>query len=288
MVAMLRPVNPYPALIMESGKNKTLVISDLHIGWEASLSEKGIHVPSQTNKILRRVERILALEKINHLIILGDVKHTIEKIELEEWRDIPVFFERLLEKIEHIMVVPGNHDGNIENLLPSRVEVAPQHGIILDDVGLLHGHAWPDIKMLECKTLVIGHVHPVVTFEDPMGFRITSQVWVRAPCNKSSLIKAFLKRHKIKLKAEEDPGEVLKENFMIEPRIEDLIIMPSFNDALGGRAINRVSTLREDIFRDFIGPVLRSGGVMLNKAEIYLLDGTFIGSLNNIIKLSKR
>ncbi|MEM1515051.1 MAG: metallophosphoesterase [Thermoproteota archaeon] len=288
MMTTLRPVNPYPALIIESGKDKILVISDLHIGWETSLSEKGVHIPSQTNKILRRVEQILALEEPNHLIVLGDVKHTIVKIELGEWRDVPEFFEKLLKKIEHIKVVPGNHDGNIETLLPSRVEVTSQRGIILGEVGLFHGHAWPDIKMLGCKTLVIGHIHPVITFEDPMRFRITSQVWVKAPCNKLSLIKAALKRYKVKLKAEEDPEKVLKEDFGIKPKVEDLIIMPSFNDVLSGRAINRALTLREDVFKDFIGPVLQSGGAMLNKAEIYMLDGTFIGFLNDVIKLNKQ
>ncbi|MEM2272952.1 MAG: metallophosphoesterase [Candidatus Bathyarchaeia archaeon] len=287
MAAMLRPVSPYPALTINGDGEKALVISDLHLGWEASLSEKGVHVPSQTNKLLRKLEQILMLEKPDHLIILGDVKHTIEKIEIEEWRDIPIFFERILGMVEHIKVVPGNHDGNIEVLLPSKVEVAPQHGVVFGGVGLFHGHTWPDTRMLECETLVIGHIHPAITFRDPVGFNITSQVWVKAPCDKLSLVRTMLKRHKIKLKAEDDPERVFKENFRVEPKVKSLVVMPPFNDVLGGRSINRASTLKDDVFRDFIGPVFRSGGVMLGRAEIYLLDGTFIGTLDRLVALSE-
>ena len=76
---------------------------------------------------------------------------------------------------------------------------------------------------------------------------------------------------------------MLKSRFSIEPRVKSILIMPSFNDFLGGRAVNRASIARDIIFRDFIGPVLRSGSVRLNEAEIYLLDGTFIGSLSRLI-----
>ncbi|MEM1586090.1 MAG: metallophosphoesterase [Candidatus Bathyarchaeia archaeon] len=287
MAAALKPVSPYPALTIISEGEKALVISDLHLGWEASLSEKGIHIPTQTNRLLRRLERILALERPDYLIILGDIKHTIEKIEAEEWRDIPEFFERILDKVGHIKVVPGNHDGNIEALLPSRVEVAPQHGIIFGGVGLFHGHTWPDVRMIGCETLVIGHIHPAIVFKDPAGFHITSQIWVKAPCDEFALIRAVLKRYRVKLKAGDSPEEIFKKNFAVEPRVKSLVVMPPFNDVLGGRAINRASTIKDAIFKGFIGPVLRSGGVMLDRAEIYLLDGTFIGTLDKIIALSE-
>ena len=282
---ILRPISPYPALSLSIEEGKALVISDIHLGWEAVLSEEGIHVPSQINKLLRRLERIISIEKPDQLIILGDVKHTVEKIELEEWRDVPNFFEKIRSKVSHIRVVPGNHDGNIEVLLPSGIEVTQQHGIILGDAGLFHGHTWPDIKMLGCETLVIGHIHPTITFRDPMGFRITNQVWVKAPCDKNILAKALLQHYKVKFKREDYPERILKEKFSVELRVKNLIIMPSFNDFLSGRAINKASTLKGAIFKDFIGPILRSGGVALERAEIYLLDGTFIGKLDRLSML---
>lgn len=286
MTTVIRPVSPYPALSITCEGEKALVISDLHLGWEATLSERGIHIPSQTNRLLRRLEHVIKLESPDQLIILGDVKHTIEKIELEEWRDVPTFFERLLEKVKRVRVVPGNHDGNIEVLLPSRVEVEPQRGIIFGDAGLFHGHTWPDIKMLGCEFLIIGHIHPVIAFRDPAGFSIINQVWVKAPCDRRLLVRAMLRHYKVKLNAGDEPEKVLKENFMVEPRVKGLIVLPSFNDALGGRAINRASTLKEEIFKDFIGPVFRSGVVIFDKTEVYLLDGSFIGTLDKLAAVS--
>jgi len=282
---LLKPISPYAALLIDDGAERTLVVSDIHLGWEASLSEEGIHVPSQTGKLLRRIERIISLEKPDRLIILGDVKHTIEKIEIEEWRDVPEFFKRLREKIPHIKVVPGNHDGNIEVLLPEGIEVAPQQGVIIGNVGLFHGHAWPDIKMMGCETLVIGHIHPTITFRDPIGFRITNQVWVKAPCDRSTLARSILKHYNFRFKREDNPETILRSTLSIEPRVKSLLIMPSFNDFLGGRAINKSSIARDAIFKDFIGPILRSGSVILERAEIYLLDGTYIGMLDKLSML---
>lgn len=279
---LLKPVTPYAALLLISGSEKFLVVSDLHLGWETSLAEEGIHIPSQTSKLLKKIERVISLANPDCLIVLGDVKHTVEKIEIEEWRDVPIFFEKLRGKLPCIKVVPGNHDGNIEVLLPEGVEIMPQQGMMIGDVGLFHGHAWPDIKMLACETLVVGHIHPSITFKDPLGFRITNQIWVRAPCNSESLARAILRRYNIKFKADEDVRTLVKSSLSVEIRVKNLLIMPSFNDFLGGRTINKASIARETIFKDFMGPILRSGSVNLSKAEVYLLDGTFVGSLEQL------
>ncbi|MEM3040729.1 MAG: metallophosphoesterase, partial [Nitrososphaerota archaeon] len=180
--ARLVPLSPHAALLLRSGSEKTLVVSDLHIGWEVSLSEKGVHVPSQTWKLMNRLRQLLELEKPDRLLILGDVRYAVEKIGMEEWRDVPDFFAEACKLVPKVQVIPGNHDGNLEALLPKDVDILPQRGVIIGEMGLFHGHTWPDLSMLSCRTLVVGHVHPVVTFKDPLGFRITGQVWVKAPC----------------------------------------------------------------------------------------------------------
>ncbi|RLG94110.1 hypothetical protein DRO37_06485 [Candidatus Bathyarchaeota archaeon] len=282
----LKIASPYAALIINDGDERTLVISDLHIGWEISLAEEGIYIPSQTKRLLMRLKEIIFSERPDRLIILGDVKHTIAKIEAEEWRDVPDFFENVLSMISRVQIVPGNHDGEIEALLPDGVELLPSRGIIIGDVGVFHGHTWPLREMLNCRTLVIGHVHPVITFSDPMGFRITRQVWVKAPCNSKMLTKAVLKGYGLRREGDENFEDIL-ERLNITPRVESLIIMPSFNDFLGGQPVNTYGLLRKEKFEGFIGPVLRSGSIDFNKAEIYLLDGTFLGHLGQIKMISE-
>jgi len=279
----LRIVSPYAALIINNGDERTLVISDLHIGWEISLVEEGIYIPSQTKRLLMRLKEIIFSERPDRLIILGDVKHTIAKIEAEEWRDVPDFFENILGMISKVQIVPGNHDGEIEALLPDGVELLPSRGTTIGDIGVFHGHTWPLPEMLNCKTLIIGHVHPVITFRDPMGFRITRQVWIKAPCNPKMLAKAVLRGYGLKREGDEN----LLKRLNITPNVESLIIMPSFNDFLGGQSVNTYGLLRKEKFEGFIGPVLRSGSIDFNKAEIYLLDGTFLGYLGQIKMISE-
>ena len=278
-------LTPYPAFLIDTGLEKTLVVSDLHIGWEVALAEEGVHVPSQTKRLLEKLKAAIGEQKIGRLVVLGDVKHTFSKIEHEEWRDVPQFFEETCKIVPKVQVVPGNHDGDIEALLPESAEVLSSKGVIIGDVGLFHGHMWPDINILGCSTLVVGHVHPVIVLSDPMGFRIAQQVWVRAPCNSELLARLVLRRNNVRLKKNEKAREVLKARFSIDLKAETLVILPSFNDFLGGQAINR-STMSGKKFKAFIGPVLRSGSVNLEKAETYLLDGTFLGSLDQLRRLS--
>ncbi|MDH5635373.1 MAG: metallophosphoesterase [Candidatus Bathyarchaeota archaeon] len=280
----IKPIQPYPALLLRRKSERVLVVADLHIGWEAPLTQKGVHVPSQTPKILDKILQLIKTCKPTRLIFLGDVKHAIAKVEMEEWRDVPDFFEALGKKLSDIQVVPGNHDGNLEPLLPETIKILPSTGVVFGNVGLFHGHAWPAPELLGCRSLITGHVHPMVAFRDPMGFRITRQVWVKALCDGERLAKSLLERLGVKVNA--NPSILLRDQFNVRPRVSQLFIMPSFNEFLGGQLINERKLGKGAKSRAFIGPVLRSGSISLDDAETYLLDGTFLGTVNQLKNLS--
>lgn len=279
---MLKPLWPHPAALLRTQRTRTLVVADLHLGWEIALSERGIHVPSQTPKLLKRLLSLVAMFKPEKLLILGDVKYSVATAEMSEWHDVPDFFSGLEKQLQEISVIRGNHDGNLEPLLPEGVKLLPATGVVMDETGFFHGHRWPTPSLLKCKTLVMGHVHPVVAFRDPAGFRITRQVWVKADCNGCKLSETLLQKHGIKI--EKNPDETLWKHYGIRPKTSQLFIMPSFNDFLGGRPLNerRLSEKGDRI----VGPVLRSDAVRLGDAETYLLDGTFLGTLDQLKFLS--
>lgn len=272
--------------MLRKGKERVLVVSDLHIGWEVALAEGGIHVPSQTPKMKNKLLNLIAQYKPTGLLVLGDVKHTIAKVELGEWKDIPDLFETLMQKVSDTKVVLGNHDGNLEPLLPSSVKIFPPSGIALWDAGFFHGNAWPSPELLECRSLVIGHVHPTVMFRDPLGFRTTAQVWVKANVNKQRSIRAFLRGSGIQVKPKMDPFKLLHERFGVRFRVSELFIMPCFNEFLGGRPINRRISEKSARSVEYLGPLLRSGNVDIENAEIYLLDGTFLGTVSQLRSFS--
>ena len=266
---MLTLLLPYPAALVKTAKTRTLVVADPHIGWEIALQERGIHVPSQTPKLLKKLVALLLEHKPDALLILGDVKYTVIKAELGEWHDIPDFFTELQRYVNEIGIVRGNHDANLEPILPENVKLLPATGTIIGDIGFFHGHKWPSPTLLKCKTLVMGHVHPVVVFRDPSGFRITRQVWVKAACNTEQLSKTLLQKHRIKV---ESTGEAtVKKHYGFAPTAAEVLMMPSFNDFLGGRAINETRSGKEGQ-ATMIGPMLRSGTLDMDGAEVYLFS----------------
>jgi putative SbcD/Mre11-related phosphoesterase len=282
---LLTPVQPYPALILRTRAHRTLVVADLHIGWEITLAQEGIHVPSQTSKMLRKLLELVDVSKPSSLLFLGDVKHTIAKVELEEWRDIPEFFEALTKKVSEITVILGNHDGNLEALLPENVKITPPTGLAEGNVGFLHGNAWPAQNLFACRTLVMGHVHPTVAFRDPLGFRTTAQVWVRAKLDGEKLAEAFLKSSGARAESRTDANG-LRQQKNVTLKASELFIMPCFNEFLGGRPVNRSGRDRYSRSLDYLGPILRSRSVDFDNAETFLLDGTFLGTIDQLRGLS--
>ncbi|MEM2876284.1 MAG: phosphoesterase, partial [Candidatus Bathyarchaeia archaeon] len=74
--------------------------------------------------------------------------------------------------------------------------------------------------------------------------------------------------------------DVFYRHFDVRLGSPSLIILPSFNEVLGGIPINLGRESEES--NNFIGPILRSNHVDIENAEAYLLDGTFLGNIKQI------
>jgi len=274
---MLEPVRNHPALLHTEKKHRTLIVADLHLGWEISLAQKGVHIPSQSTKILRKLLTVIDITNPRTLVILGDVKHTIAKAESGEWKDIPEFFEAIQAKIDDIRVIRGNHDGNLEPLLPKGVQLQPSTGITLDNVGFFHGHTWPAKRLLNCKTLVMGHVHPTLSFRDTLGYKIMAPVWIEIGLDHRKLA---LPSRKIRHSKSAAPSSDNR-RYPAKLQAKQLLIIPCFNDFLGGRPMNKRGP-----HKGYVGPLMRSEAIDIEKGRVYLLDGTFLGTVEQLRGLS--
>jgi putative SbcD/Mre11-related phosphoesterase len=250
---LLRVVPGEAALIFsESGGSNTLLVSDLHLGLEKEMAKKGFRIPSYSVKMVERIKNMAEEFKIDRVVILGDVKHTMGKVEDIDWGILPWFFETMLDLFPVVDVVPGNHDGSIRTLIPPRVRLHPSDGTVLGEgrskVGVAHGHAWPSESAIATGRLVIGHSHFKYEMEDKFGSRSRESVWIFAPYVIDDLLSSagFIPRKK-------GTGE--------------LVVMPPFNKMVGGQPINRGRSFE-------FGPVLSSGCVKLDGADVFMLDGT--------------
>jgi len=272
--ANVQPVTPYPALLFKEGRERTVIVADIHIGWEMSLTPRGIHIPSQTPRILAHLTEVVKKARPTRLILLGDIKQMVPKISMEEWKSVPEFLEAVQKMVKDVMIVPGNHDGDIEPLTPRGMPIASSDGILLgkkETVAVFHGHAWPKPQALAADVLVMSHIHPVIRFRDRMGLWTVKQVWVRSRCDGGKIAEGYLKY--MNIASGSDPRATFKEKLGVEPRDSRLIVIPTFNDLIGGLSVNRLA-------RRVTGPILGSGGVDLREAELYLLDGTYLGTVN--------
>ncbi len=270
----IRPLIPFPALLIEDGSERALVVADLHVGWEINLVDKGIHIPSQIARIQAKLMQVIDASKPSRIIFLGDLKQAIPRISFEEWRSVPQLLEEVQKHVSDVSVVLGNHDGELEPLTPRSIKIFPSGGIAIGEhVGLFHGHAWPSPEVLGCETLVMGHIHPILFFRDKFSFLMMGQVWVKTKCNSSKLAKAYLKYLDVKVAGK--PEDAIKERFGVSLMASSVIIMPAFNDLVGGISLNRLD-------KRLIGPLLGSGSIIISDAELYLLDGTYVGTVKQL------
>jgi putative SbcD/Mre11-related phosphoesterase len=249
---LLKIIPGEAALIFSADGEGTILVSDLHLGLEKELARKGFSVPSYTMKMVERIRNISEAHRAKRLVVLGDVKHSVGKVEDIDWSVVPWFFDTMLDLFPAVEVVPGNHDGNIKTVLPQRVKLHPSDGAVIGEggkeVGVAHGHAWPSLKAMETRSMVIGHSHFTYEMRDNLGTRSRESVWVFA-------------RYDLRVMVE-------KAGYKSRMRGEgELIVMPPFNKLVGGQPINRKKSFE-------FGPVLSSGAISLEKSDIFLLDGT--------------
>jgi putative SbcD/Mre11-related phosphoesterase len=242
---------------------RTLVLADLHLGIEHELALGGISIPSQIDRRIDRALRYLATTKAQRVVLLGDVKHTISKTSALERHDVPRFL-RALAELAPVDILPGNHDGGIEYWLPRdsrfRIAIHPSKGCSIDGAGLVHGHTWPSTELLNCDYVMVGHNHPIVRVADPLGHVSSKPVWIR-----TSFVESVFRERYPEIEAFSNPR---------------VIIMPAFNELVGGIAFNEAS------YETLLGPLFSNRAIELENAQAYLLDGTYLGTVEQLRKIA--
>ncbi|KUO41254.1 MAG: hypothetical protein AVW06_01565 [Hadesarchaea archaeon DG-33-1] len=252
---VVTPIYGAPALAIDIGRERVLVVADLHLGIEAELASGGVGLPSQMPRVKERLIELIQQQEPDRLLFLGDVKHNVPVAAWQEWRELPEFFADLA-KLVHVEIVPGNHDGDIEGMVPSNVDVHNSKGLVLgrrERVGLIHGHTWPRPEVLKVAMLIAAHNHPAAEFRDELGARTIEPIWLRC-----------------KLEPKKFPDKL---RGAIRDNGPELLVMPAFSELISGAAVNRA------IPGELLGPMFKAGAVRLDDAEAYLLDGTFLGTV---------
>lgn len=248
----IRFVTDYSAIFI--AEEKALVVAELHLGIEHELYKKGIIIPPQREKFQEILDKLLHLTKAKMLVIIGDIKHKVPGISIREERELPKFMEYLKNKVK-VILVKGNHDAEIEKIIPEGIKIYGSRGFKLGKYGFFHGHAWPSKRLMQCDYLFMAHLHPALEFKDSFGFRNIEQVWIKGRFDAEKV------REKYKIKK---MGKL------------NAIVMPTFNKLLGSVDVNKL------IKQEHAGPEIVNKLMDMKKSKVYLLDGTLLGSLKQL------
>tara|TARA_B110000263_G_scaffold235742_1_gene234480 strand:- start:48 stop:797 length:750 start_codon:yes stop_codon:yes gene_type:complete len=245
-----RIIDSEPALVLQSDK-KNLVVSDLHIGFEHKFSSNKISLGknSSVNDIISNITRIIEKENPDTLILLGDIKSSIQTITKSEWEDVPYFFEEISKSLE-VVLIPGNHDANIDRLIPNDVTLISSKGMIIEDVLLTHGHTMPSENYSNVNNIIMGHIHPV--YFDKNSLLNGERIWISIKTGKSQIFSSA-------------KGKI------------NITIVPSFNPYF--------YATEKTYYKKSISPIIEKIKEPAI-AKIVTLDGTIIGNesiLNDLI-----
>ncbi|MHA1557460.1 MAG: metallophosphoesterase [Candidatus Heimdallarchaeota archaeon] len=239
-----------PAIMFnEKEFNKTLIVSDLHIGYVYGRNKKGIILP-ESKRPEEDIIQLLDETQPDTLIFLGDFKDEIfgtsHPIAGRIWK----FLKQLMEKTT-VIIIKGNHDGKIEEVIPEEIKLIQADGLRLTQketnksIGLWHGHASPALDVWTADITISAHAHPAYTFRDEIGSKITQKVWVKAKWLNTK---------------EGEPDRMH-------------IIIPPFNRYIDGYSVD------SEFFKTI---VLMRDAIDFDNAEIFTLDGVLIGTLKNL------
>ena len=235
-----------PALVLE-GEKKNLVVTDIHVGFESNMASNQIFIGknSSINESIQELSEIIDSEKPDSVILLGDIKSSVKNISRNEWDEVPLFFEKIREKCD-VILIPGNHDANIQKLVPDNISMISSTGMVEENVLLTHGHTMPSENFSHVDKIIMGHIHPVFFQEDSV--MNGQRVWVTIKTEKESIFP-------------NKTGEI------------EITIIPSFNKYF-------YATHRRQ-YKKSISPIINKIKE-ISKAKIITLDGTIIGNESNI------
>lgn len=240
-MVLTRIIPSQPALMLE-GQKRHLIATDLHIGFESNLASNQIFLGKNTsiNESIEQLSSLIDAENADDLILLGDVKSSIKTISKSEWDEVPMFLKKLQERID-VVLIPGNHDSNIQRLVPEGVTMISSIGLVIENSLLTHGHTMPTENFSHVDKIIMGHVHPVFFEEDSVlnGQR----VWVSLRAEKEKLFPSA-------------SGQI------------EITIVPSFN--------RYFYATKKKMYKKSISPILERIKDF-SSAKIATLDGTIIG-----------
>jgi putative SbcD/Mre11-related phosphoesterase len=148
-------------LILDDGP--TAVLGDLHLGYESALEEEGMYIPRMNTESIRdALNNVLSKYEPKRVVLLGDIKHDFKRSKCEARVEVIRIMDLLTEAAD-VIVVKGNHDNFLQNIL-SDIGLIAYDYVDMGGFRMEHGHVDSRIR-----PVIIGHEHPSVRIPGAMS-----------------------------------------------------------------------------------------------------------------------
>ncbi|UCG90357.1 MAG: metallophosphoesterase [Candidatus Heimdallarchaeota archaeon] len=259
---------------------KILLVADLHLGFEAEWSRKGLETrePTWSYKVINRLKKDIKETHPDQLIILGDIEHSFAHFKGPEankngiwvsnrWlreKALSYFMEQIVEVHDlKISLVRGNQDTSFVKSLNQRVEIFPQkEASLFGQLGVFHGHMKPSEIVLISSEMMLGHVHPSIDLVDELKIHHKFPVFAKLTVTREEVFQIFNYQFEF-----EEIG-------LIEQ--VPITILPAYNFYLSGFTLNQ--SRKKKTF-----PVLWNL-IRHPKLRIQLTNGIELGKLEDLIQ----
>lgn len=170
-------------------KYRMLVIADMHIGYEESLIEQGIHLPfSQYRKMKRMLSELINNLEPETVVLLGDVKHEFGTATRQEWTEVMDLLDFLKKYVKKVLVVRGNHDNFLIPILKKKNVPLYDPSYEINDILFIHGHKEISLNDVTQKIIIMGHEHPAIILRDELGIKHKFKCFLHGKINGKEII----------------------------------------------------------------------------------------------------
>lgn len=155
---------------------RTCVVADLHLGFEALAASDGVHFPTRQKPVLlKRLEGILDRFRPELLVIAGDFKHNFGRDLGRETGEVREVIGYLDSRVD-LAFVRGNHDNYLANLLPEGTPLPET--LEVGRFRVAHGHREVALPEGAISGTVLAHEHPSLKLQDAVGARASAPAFL--------------------------------------------------------------------------------------------------------------
>jgi hypothetical protein len=144
---------------------KTLILSDLHLGYEDAVLHQGMHIPRTFQATFyAELKNTLKKTQPQEIILNGDIQHDFSKPEYHHLAELLTFLKQHHNPAVYFII--GNHD----TMMPAfarKHKIPCQTALLRHYFLITHGDQLVQKEMLsKAKTIIIGHVHPTLVLQN--------------------------------------------------------------------------------------------------------------------------